>query len=115
MPKRITEEDYLIAYSVQHKDFKQIDSDENDVLPSPQISAEKAVIKKEAFDRLSQEAKDVVDVILHSPAEIVQLISTPKRKQITPRAIYQHLSKVLHSKVIAKHIIKELREWVRHF
>lgn len=113
MPKRITEEDYIIAYSIQHKDFKQVDT-ENDILPSHQISAEQAIIKQQAFDKLSREAKDVIDVILNSPTEVVRLMATPKRHEITIRSVYRHLVKVFHSRFIARHVIREIQEWVNH-
>ena len=113
MPKRLTEEDLRIAYSIYKNGIDNIDADENDIIAAPQISAERAIIKMEAFNNLSTEAKEVINAILFAPSEVIDVLSTPKAKMITRRSIYQHLSKIFRSKFLARMIIKEIQEWVK--
>jgi len=113
MPKRLTEEDLRIAYSIFSDGMKDIDAEETEILVAPQISAEKALMKIEAFDNLSQEAKDVINTILFAPAEVLEVLGTPKAKMVTRRSIYIHLSKIFRSKFLARLIIKEIQEWVK--
>lgn len=112
MPRKITEEDYRVAMEIMTKDMKVLDPHENDILPSRELSAEQAIIKQEAFNRLSSEAKEVVLFILNQPTEVLKFMATPKMNLITRRSVFRHLSKVFHSRFIARQIIKEITEWV---
>lgn len=114
MPKKLTEEDMRIAYSIYKDGLEIIDPYENDFIPAPTISAERAIIKKEAFENLSNEAKELIQIILNSPTEILEALATPKSKRITKNSIFQHLSKIFRSKFIARLIIEEIQEWVKH-
>jgi hypothetical protein len=116
MPKKLTQEDYETALEIYRHGLKHIDPhDDNpdELFESKELSAEKQVIKIEAFERLSNEAKELIEVILYSPAEILKLISTPKRHKITLNAINKHLTNVFRSKFIAQEIIKEIKQWLR--
>lgn len=112
MPKRIDEEDFRSAIEILTGEMAVIDPHENDTLSSKQISAEQAVIKQESFDRLSSEAKEVIQFILNQPKEVLEILATPKMKLVTKRSIFKHLKKIFRSKIIARQIIKEITEWV---
>ncbi len=77
-----------------------------------QLSAEKQLIKQQAYDRLSTEAKEVIDLILNAPSEVIEYISTPKRKMITKRRIKFYLREMWHSHFITNLVLEEIEAWV---
>lgn len=79
-------------------------------LPSYCIDPEKAVMKKESFQSLSTEAKEVVDIILNAPKETLSAITT-KKGLLTKRSIRIGLQRLWKSKFIAKYVIDELTQW----
>jgi len=112
MPIKLSENDYRVAYEIFKNDCSADPEDE--ILPAKEISAEKALIKIQAWERLSNEAKELIDIILNSPNEIVDLIATPRRHEVTVRSIHKHLAKVFKSNWVAQQIIREIQEWVKH-
>jgi hypothetical protein len=76
-------------------------------------NAEATLLKKESFQLLSDEAKEVIDMIFNSPAETVKALSTPSGL-LTKRSIKLGLYKIWNSKFIAKQVIEELTRWVNH-
>jgi hypothetical protein len=124
MGKDLTSEDYIRAlYINAGKAFVYLDdqgfyriksSPDADVvqLKSKSIDPEKALIKKQAVDSLSEEAKEVIDIILGAPSETLRLLSTPTGR-LTKRSIRIGLQKLWHSKFIAKTVIEELTKWAR--
>jgi hypothetical protein len=115
MPKKLTEQDYLVAYRISSEEMKTIDPHADDNLISKQLSPEEAVIKQDSFDKLSDEAKEIVNFILSQPNEILEILSTPKTKKITKNSILKHLDKMFHSKFLANKILKEISNFVKSF
>ena len=116
MPKRddndILADGYLSLIS-EYKSYDTLeifDPDEIDniVLHSKIPSPEIIFIKKDAYERLSPEAKEIIDIIIYSPNEILESL---KFKNITKRAVRLYFSKIWNSKWIAHHAIKELTKW----
>ena len=81
---------------------------DNIILHSKIPSPEAIFIKKDAYERLSPEAKEIIQVIIYSPNEILESLGF---QNITKRAVRIYFSKVWNSKWIAKHTIKELTKW----
>jgi hypothetical protein len=115
MPKKLTETDYLTAYRISFEEMKIIDPHADDSLISKQLSPEEAVIKQDSFDKLSKEARDIVNFILNQPNEILEILSTPKTKKITKNSILKHLVNIFHSKFLANKILKEISDFVKSF
>lgn len=78
-----------------------------DNTPDPEV----ILLKKESLQSLSDEAREVIDMILKSPAETIVALSTPTGL-LTKRSIKLGLYKLWNSKFIAKQVIKELTQWV---
>lgn len=122
MPKRIVEQNYLrafmIMFSVPQKiDTVELDEDEQTedynyiILNSEELDPETTFIKKDNYQRLSNEAKEVIGIILNSPSEVLDLLRTPKHKKISRRIVQQKLSLLWNSKFLAEKTIEELRQW----
>jgi len=112
MPPKLTKEDLRIAYTIYKDGLQVLDPYDNEIISTQQISAENAIIKVESFNNLSAEAREVIDVILNAPSEILDVMGTPKQRIITRRSVFKHLSKIFRSRFIARLIIKEIQEWV---
>ncbi|KKM08239.1 hypothetical protein LCGC14_1725890 [marine sediment metagenome] len=84
---------------------------------------ERKVIFKDLQSRLSFEAREVIRIILHSPMEIIQIM-TPKSRDITKRSVTEFIQchffnvRVQNLKVLDKRTVKimdELEEFVESF
>jgi hypothetical protein len=56
-------------------------------LPSP----EKILMKREAYTNLSQEAKEVIEMIFRCPQEIMECFMTPKYHKISKKKVLEYL------------------------
>ena len=103
----------MIAWEVYNgRGIVHIDDTEEDLhLPSYAIDPERALLKKEAVSILSNEAKEVIEMIVNSPVETIRALSTPTGL-LTKRSIQLGLQNIWHSKFIAKKVIEELSKWV---
>lgn len=116
MPKGtiLKPEDYQVAHDIfVGKAIIIVDfhSDESEyLLPSYSIDPEKALLKKEAINSLSEEAKQVIDILIKSPSETIEALSSPNGL-ITKRSIRLGLQKLWNSKFIAKKVVEELTKW----
>ena len=87
------------------------DEDSKIELPSYYIDPESFVMKKESFENLSEESKEVIKMILDSPNEVLSALST-KSGLITKRSVRQGLQKLWSSNFLAKYVINEITSWV---
>lgn len=71
-------------------------NEKNFVLPG-HFNQEDEYLKMESFEKLSKEAKDVIDIVLNSPAEILEKFKTSKYN--------------LYSKELLKGYLKEKFNW----
>lgn len=112
---KLSIEDWFIAQQIlTGKALVPIDDEASELeLPSYTIDPEKALLKKEALKSLSAEAQEVIDMIVKSPTETIKALSTPTGL-LTKRSIKLGLYKIWHSKFIAKQVIEELTQWVKH-
>ncbi|MFA5355738.1 MAG: hypothetical protein WC302_03370 [Candidatus Paceibacterota bacterium] len=60
------------------------------ILPSPR-NQEKELIKQEMLSSLSTEAKEVIDIVLNSPAEVIESLTTPTYNCISKSLISKYL------------------------
>lgn len=117
--KKVKSANYRNAFAVLFGKWISIntseyqDYDEGLILPSKIIDPEKAFLKKEAFENLSNEAKEVIFTILNGPEEIINLFSSPKEKRINTRRIADYYRLKWSSSIIAKSIIEEIKEWAK--
>lgn len=128
MPKKmiLTEQDYWSAWRVYNGDgIISIDNNpetewklppsrceerlEHYLPPSPS-NPERELLRKEALNALSSEAKQIIDMLINSPSEVLKAVSTPTG-HITKRSIRLGMQKIWHSKFIAKKVIEELTQW----
>lgn len=107
-------EDYQLAYDIYiGRAIKEIDiHNELDeaMLPNHTLDPERALIKKEAILSLSNEAREVIDMLINSPVETIKALSSPTGL-LTKRSIKLGLQKIWHSKFIAKKVTEELTQW----
>ena len=124
MRKYASEYTYLLAYNllknglipVTTTECKDLESPSSElILKSDTLSQEKQLLKKEAYDRLSNEAKEVIDLIINSPDEILQLFITPKRRLLSCSLLKQILSDSWKSKFIVEEVFQEIKRWVENF
>lgn len=115
---------YLLAFNIL-KGFKRINTienfDEDDpdifkdeiILESKFISAENAFLKKEAFDNLSNEAKNLIHLIINAPDEFINLFKTPQKMILSKNTFKECLIDVWKSPILADQILGEIKEWVK--
>jgi len=82
----------------------------NDILPPFDPKIDDMIIKKEVCNKLSNEAKEVIRMIIESPSDVISALSTPNGL-ITKRSVLHGLQKIWKSKFIAKMVIEELTQW----
>jgi len=110
-------EDYIIACLILADGFVRIhpcDIVEDGFIShySKMPSPEEIAIKKDTYEKLSEEAKEIITTILNSPEEILELLSTPKNKNITVRTVRKFFSQIWISKFITENTIKDIAKWV---
>lgn len=105
---RITDWSIIQAYRVLLGELPYLE----DTLPQTQHrNPEEEYTKKEGLQRLSAEAKEVMNMILSTPAEIVDMLVTPKRRHFTKPRIALYLSTKGWSEDQIDHAFSEIGEW----
>jgi len=116
MPKVAQAENYRRALAVLLGQYLSIDSTDTGeiILFSRKLSPEEICIKADLFDKLSDEAKEVIHIVLHGPTEILEFFASPKEKKINKRRIINFFSAHWCSKLIAKQTIREVEYWTNN-
>jgi len=119
MNKGINTNDIICAYSVL-KGFVPYDDpdvcEEIATIKNPLdilLEKEKTEEKKKKFQSLSDEAKQVIQMVLNTPTEIVDLIFTEKLKKISKNKIALMLQRQWKDKKYVNKVISELEEYVK--
>lgn len=119
MPKRIKVSNYQNAYDIIYGEWISIhpcDHYDKETKEGPLFSSrpmiDDQIIRREEFETLSKEAKEMVRTILFSPSEILHLITTPKTGKITIRGIKNYFAKKWRSQFIADVTVEEIKTWV---
>jgi hypothetical protein len=86
---------------------------ENAELQAHLQSAEKMMIKVQEYERLSNEAKEAIEMIINGPSEVIEALSTPIQRVITVRSVRRFLTAYFCSVYIAESTIKEIQSWVK--
>ena len=87
---------------------------DDEVFQSPYPNPEKLMIIKDEFEHLSNEAKEVVNLIYDAPYTILQLLSTRKLEKITSNSIENFLEESGWPRPKIKRVSKELRTFVKN-
>lgn len=109
----LTAEDFERAWRIYNGEgFYYIDDEENPEIQlcSKTIDPESALLKKESIQSLSDEAKEVIEMLISAPSETIRALSSPTGL-LTKRSIRIGLQRIWHSKFIAKTVIEELTRW----
>lgn len=120
MPKSISTINYIRALQIMFGEWKSIspsdylEEDTGDcVVIWESITAEDMLIKQQAWQNLSVEAKEIIMAIISSPNEILEMIKTPKRKLITQKSISRYFKRIWMSEFITDFTIKEIIQWTK--
>jgi hypothetical protein len=102
--------DFQVAYNILTGSAWQ---DIEDIqLLSQQMNPERLVIKKQEYENLSEEAKEIIHVILNAPTEILDELSSPVKNRVTMKRIRNFFQDRWNSQFIANIAIKEVIRWV---
>lgn len=112
---------YLCAINILQNRFKYIITNELEqsehpdeiILPSEEINPEKMLIKKEEYESLSIEAREIIQTLINCPEEIFEVFKTEHIKKISKRQITKIFADIWQSEYIAKCAIQEIVKWVK--
>ncbi len=113
--KKVNWSNYVSAFEVYFGAWETIDPcevDEGDILPNQSISPERQVMKCQAYESLSAEAKEMIGAILNAPDEVLELLQTPKQKRITRARVREYFSVIWNSKFITALTMREITKWI---
>jgi len=99
-------------------DNPSVANDLSDSTSNPEtilIEKERCQQISRAYSLLSEEAKQLIEIILNCPSEILDLIGSPKTKKIHKGRIYHMLCKQWGEKTPARKLIKEMHDFVKEF
>ena len=89
------------------------DTDEPGINPvSKDPTPEEMIVKKDQLEKLSEEARFVITLCINTPAELVELITTPLGK-ITRRTLRTFLTKKWRSPQKIARVFSEIQEFLR--
>jgi hypothetical protein len=117
--KRMSEHNWLTAYQVGFKDgIDRYDEfpeefEKTIILPS-RSNPEKEFMKKELADNLSEEAKEIVRIILNGPSEIVSTFFTDAYNCISKAKILIFFRKTGWKKKTINQAFDELKEFTKN-
>jgi len=75
---------------------------------------EKILLKKDAFDSLSDEAKYLLRIILDAPQELIEVLYTQKYKKTSKARIKKFLLKCLHwNRLKVNKAFREIKKYLR--
>jgi hypothetical protein len=117
----LKEIDYYSAYQIivnacwLHVDPCDIYDEEdefNTQLHSNIPSPEKLLIKKQSWEALSEEAREILTTVLYATDELYDMLSTKNKGILSKRSIRMYFTKIWQSKFIVNRTIKEITTWV---
>ena len=125
--KSVNPDDYVSGYLVMQGEWLKIIDDyledqiagpiiagENTIVISEPPKAEAQVIKSESYNKLSKEAKKVVQIVLNTPSELIGLVTTPKTQVIKPEKLRQFLRSTYPDGKVRR-IYRELKKFTAKF
>ena len=109
MKTKLTAESLKVAETVYNSEF--IEFSESELIDTN--SPENIVIKHDNYIKLSSEAKEVINTVLSTPADIYGLITT-KHGNISKTQVKNYF-RAKFGKIYAKAVFAELANYVRSF
>jgi hypothetical protein len=77
------------------------------------IEQEDIALKESVYKALSSEAKQVIEMVLNAPAEILSVIASQKKQTINKIKIERMMSRQWKDKKYARKVIKELEDYAK--
>jgi hypothetical protein len=77
------------------------------------IEKEEIEIKQSRYQQLSSEAKQVISIVLNTPTEIFEMISSKKGRRINKSKVEAMLAKQWKDKRHAKNVISEIEDFTK--
>lgn len=118
MPKAIVEAHYITAFQIlisgEWFSVNPCDCYSKHEFPlfSTYPSAETLLLKKEAYEQLSNEAKEIIWAIANCPEELLDIFKTKRKKVFSKKVTRKHFRNKWKSKFIVDLTIKEITLWV---
>ena len=98
-------------------EFGIVDPEYSQLSSERSLNPEKEMIKKESYYNLSEEAKQIVSIIVNAPSEILEMM-TPKTGNVTLRMVSKFISNQFFNRKVperkTKRVIKELKGFVKN-
>ena len=94
-------------------DYPEEEKRIDEFIPSPLPSPEKLVTKLQSYERLTNESKFVINIVLNTPTEFFHAITT-ETGRITAKRIRLFLENRWPTFVV-NYVMKELKKWVSTF
>ena len=127
MAKQIKPYNYLIAYNqivngnesissteVQENSNSINEDSKNDLIFESELpSQEKLLIKQESFDRLSNEAKEIILMVINASEDFISMFKTKEKDMLSPRLFKESIEKSWKSKFLVEQVFKEIKEWIK--
>lgn len=122
MPNNLKDYNYLIVYNLLNNKTKIIITNESYkseykeeiILQSENLNQEELTIKNNIYESLSNEAKELINIIINSPKELFELLLlTPKKKIISFKKFKEIMYEYWNSKFIVENTIKEIKNWLK--
>lgn len=122
--KKAVWHDYQVAFEAVWRGLEELDKPVltkagngqtllfGETLPSKGYSPEEIAIKKDAYTRLSSDAREIFDIIVEAPAEIINALKTPKYNKISVRKFSAFLKEGGWSCQDIENCFSELREFL---
>ena len=104
-------QEMFIIRSALNNSYSRLETHMN-TLQSNHESPEKTIIKKDALENLSEEAKYVIEICLNVPSELLKIITTPITKKVSFGKLKRFLNSKFNDKKKTEKVIKEIKEYV---
>lgn len=117
---KLTKYDYYNVWAITSAPWLHIDpcdayeeeDERNYHLQTKTPSPEKLLLKKEAWEGLSEEAREMLTTVMYATDELYDMLSTRKKGIISKRSIRMYFTRIWQSKFIVNRTIKEITTWV---
>jgi len=86
-----------------------------DMMPGIDPSQEELIIKRDSFSKLSKESKEIIEIVLNSPADIIDCFITPKYNKISREKIKAYLVKEGWNDKTVKTCFQEIKDFCSAF
>ena len=105
---------YLTVYqTLKNDDISLTTTDEQgQMILEEQKTPENLYFKKEAYQKLSEEAKEIIMIIVNAPAEMIELFS-PKKHKTNINKVISYFKKIFGNRK-TKLAVREIKTFVKN-